>query len=110
MKTPAAQAAALIRKELKAAFPNEPFRVRSRNFSMGDAVDIYIGAYVGRGTFDQFNREFTEPTESMVKAREIVGKYQYGRFDGMTDSYEYTNSRKDIPQAKYVHVHPFKQA
>ncbi len=25
-----------------------------------------------------------------------------GRFDGMTDSYEYTNRRDDIPQVSYV--------
>ena len=32
----------------------------------------------------------------------ITGAYQYGSFDGMTDSYNYTNRRSDIPQVKYV--------
>jgi hypothetical protein len=33
-----------------------------------------------------------------------LSKYQYGHFDGMTDSYEYSNSRSDIPQTKYMSI------
>jgi hypothetical protein len=33
-----------------------------------------------------------------------VNKYQYGDFDGMTDCYNYTNRRADLPQVKYVQV------
>ncbi len=85
MKTESAKAANAIKAELKAIFPNVKFSVKSENYSGGDAVNIF----------------WTDgPTTEQVKA--ISGKYQYGSFDGMQDLYEYTNSRKDIPQAKYV--------
>lgn len=86
--TEAAQAAKMIRQELKAAFPATTFGVRSRNFSMGDAVDV---AWTDGPQVDQVNA--------------VVRKYQYGSFDGMQDLYEYTNTRDDIPQAKYVQTH-----
>lgn len=80
-----AAAAALIRKELKAAFPYTTFKVTSSSFSMGDSVDI----------------SWTDgPTSAQVE--KITRKYQYGDFDGMIDLYEYTNTRDDIPQSKYV--------
>lgn len=88
MKTSAAQAAAMIRKHLKSH--GIACSVKSRNFSMGDAVDVDI--------VDQL-----PATEKLV--REYCAQFQYGQFDGMTDSYDFTNSRDDIPQAKYVHVH-----
>lgn len=31
-------------------------------------------------------------------------KYKYGRFNGMTDGYDVTNSREDIPQVGYLSV------
>ena len=34
----------------------------------------------------------------------MTDKYQYGHFNGMEDIYEYTNSRADIPQVKYLFV------
>lgn len=80
-----AQAAKLIRKELKAAFPGIKFSVTSKGFSMGDSVDI----------------DWTDgPTSKQVK--EITDKYQYGHFNGMEDIYEYSNNRSDLPQSKYV--------
>ncbi len=86
MATRHAAAATAIRRDLKAAFPSIKFRVRSRSFSGGNAVDA----------------EWTDgPTFSQVEA--IIGPYQYGHFDGMIDLYEYSNRRDDIPQAKYVH-------
>lgn len=85
--TTAAQAAKLIRQELKAKFPHVSFSVRSRNFAGGDAVDISYTNGI--------------PTKEIDA---VVSKYQEGHFDGMTDMYEYDNMRKDIPQAKYVHV------
>ena len=83
--TGSAQAAAAIREELKTKFKGVKFSVTSENFSMGNSVNIV----------------WTDgPTEDEVSA--ITGKYQYGHFNGMEDIYEYSNSRKDIPQAKYV--------
>lgn len=83
--TGSAQAAAAIREELKTNFKGVKFSVTSDNFANGNSVDI----------------SWTDgPTEDEVK--EISSKYQYGHFNGMEDIYEYSNSREDIPQAKYV--------
>lgn len=87
MKTEAAQCAALIRKDLKTAFPLITFTVRSSNFSMGDSVDI--GYKDGVPCKD-------------VEA--IVNKYQYGHFNGMEDIYETSDRVKGLPQAKFVMV------
>ena len=83
-----AGAAAAIKQELKEAFPNIKFSVRSDSFSGGDSVHI----------------AWTDgPTTRQVEY--ISGKYQYGHFNGMEDIYENTNSRDDIPQAKYISEH-----
>lgn len=81
-----AGAAAAIKAELKTKFPGIKFSVTSDSFSMGDSVDI---------------RWEDGPTTKDVE--EYADKYQYGHFNGMEDIYENTNSREDIPQAKYVH-------
>ena len=80
-----AATAAAIKAELKAAFPNIKFSVTSDSFSGGDATRI---------------RWTDGPTVNEVE--NISAKYQYGHFDGMTDSYESSNYRDDIPQTKYV--------
>ena len=51
-----------------------------------------------RFCYDHFGRKAEE------KVNEIIKKYQYGHFNGMEDIYEYSNSRDDIPQAKFVFV------
>ena len=80
-----AQAAKLIRAELKKAFPGVKFSVTSNGYSMGDSVYV----------------DWTDgPTRDQVHS--IAGKYQEGHFDGMTDSYDYTNRRTDIPQTMFV--------
>lgn len=85
--TKSAQTAQAIRKELKASFPGIKFSVTSHNFAGGDSVHVDYDNGV--------------PSEQVTK---VVGKYEYGHFDGMTDCYEYSNGREDIPQAKYVQV------
>lgn len=85
LATSHAEAAKCIKRELRAAFPTVDFRVKSKSFSMGNSVDVY----------------WTDgPTTGQVDR--IIGKYQYGHFDGMVDLYEYSNRRDDLPQAKYV--------
>lgn len=82
-----AAAAKAIRAELKKAFPTVKFSVRSECFSMGDAVRI----------------SYTDgPTTKEVQT--IVGKYQYGTFNGMEDIYENDNMVEGLPQTKYVQV------
>jgi len=83
--TEAAKAAQAIRSELKKAFPEIKFRIRSSNYAGGDSVRIVWS---------------NGPTSDSVE--EITKKYQYGHFDGMVDMYEYSNSREDIPQARFV--------
>jgi hypothetical protein len=87
-KSTAANCAAAIREELKNVFPGVKFSVKSDNFSMGNSVHV---SYIDGPTTDQVDQ--------------IIGKYQYGHFNGMEDIYEYSNSREDIPQAKYVSSH-----
>lgn len=80
-----AGAAAAIKAELTALYPGIKFSCTSDSFSMGDSVHV----------------KWTDgPTDEEVN--NVIKKYQYGSFDGMTDMYEYTNSREDIPQSKYV--------
>lgn len=82
-----ALAAKAIRQEVKQAFPLVAFRIKSRSFSGGSAIDV----------------EWTNgPTSDTVT--KLVSKYQYGHFDVMTDCYDITNSRNDIPQVKYVQI------
>jgi len=83
-----AAAAKAIRAELAATFPGIKFSVTSETYSMGNSVSI----------------DWTDgPTVKEVE--QFTSKYQYGHFDGMTDMYEHTNSRDDIPQVKYVKEH-----
>lgn len=84
-KSCSANCASAIREELKTNFPNVKFSVKSSNFAGGDSV--HIGWTEG-------------PTTLEVSA--FTSKYQYGRFDGMTDMYEYSNSIENLPQSKYV--------
>jgi hypothetical protein len=82
-----AAAAKMIKQELKKLFPLVKFSVKSSSYAGGNSVDVQ---WENGPTYDTIER--------------VTGKYQYGNFDGMTDSYEYSNRRKDIPQAKYVQV------
>lgn len=83
-----AAAAAAIRAQLKKA--GIKARVRSRSFSMGDAVDVDIYA------------DLMPAARKEVEA--FVDQFQYGHFDGSDDSYRYSNHRDDLPQVKYAHV------
>jgi hypothetical protein len=82
-----AKAASMIRNFLKAQ--GVPGKVRSEGYSMGSSVNVYI--------------EDVTP-ETSDKVEKYAKQFQYGHFDGMQDLYEYSNSRNDIPQAKFVFV------
>ena len=43
------------------------------------------------------------PTDTAT-VTEFAKQYQYGHFDGMYDSYEFSNCREELPQVKYVFV------
>lgn len=88
MKYEHSQAAALIRKDLKKH--GIAARVNSKSYSMGSSIRVVL---------------LENPLPATVaKVKESTAKYQYGHFDGMTDMYEHSNSREDIPQAKHVFV------
>jgi copper chaperone CopZ len=89
MKSQSALCAKAIKSEIKKLYPDAVVKVSSSRFSMGDSVDAIVYGV------DESEKE---------KIREIGSKYQYGHFNGMEDIYENSNSRDDIPQAKYVHV------
>ena len=85
-------AAENIRRELRKAWPGVRFSVRFRTFSGGDSIDV--------GWTDG-------PTSAQVNG--VIGKYQYGWFDGMTDCYEHSKESDrtwgDVfGSAKYVHA------
>lgn len=84
LSTPAKTAKA-IRSDLKQAFPQTTFRVISESYAGGSAVRI---SWVDGPTSQQVNT--------------IVRQYEYGHFNGMEDIYEYSNTRDDIPQVKFV--------
>lgn len=87
MSTPA-QAAKMIRQDLKQAFPEVSFSVTSKRYSGGSSVSI---AYENGPTCEAVDT--------------LVGKYEYGHFDGMEDIYRYSNTAYDLPQVKFVQVY-----
>lgn len=94
LKSPT-EASKRIRVELKAKWPMVKFSVRTEYYSMGNSINI---------SWD------LGPTTRQVDA--VVGKYQVGTFDGMTDCYNYEptlvldrdNEVAELGGAKYVHT------
>lgn len=82
-----AQAAKLIRAHLKAQ--GIKARVTSDSASMTSSVNVDLS--------DELH-----PTVEKVEA--YCKQYQQGHFDGMDDSYHYSNTRDDLPQARFVFV------
>lgn len=70
-----------IKAELKTAFPKVKFSVTSDYNSC---------------------RIYWENGVTVAMVEEITSKYKMGHFDGMTDSYEYSNRRDDVPQVSYI--------
>ena len=68
-------AAKNIRIELARAFPGVKFSIKSRRFSMGDAIDV----------------SWTDGPNSR-QVDEIIDRYSAGSFDGMQDLYTYERS------------------
>ena len=78
--------------------------VTSDNYAVGNAVRVNIGKRLpcreGSFMLDTGTPEFA----MRRKVRAITDKYTKGSFDGMTDSYDYSNRRDDLPQVKYVTI------
>jgi len=82
-----AQAAKMIRAHLKAQ--GIKARVTSDSASMTSSVNVYLN---------------DELQATVDKVKTYADQFQYGHFDGMQDLYEYSNTRDDLPQAKFVFV------
>lgn len=88
--TEAARAAAAIRKDLKEAYPGIRFSVTSSNYAGGNSIWIDVP-----GTFTH---------EQISAVKDIAAAYKMGEFDGMDDSYRYSNRNEDLPQVDYIFV------
>lgn len=82
-----AQAAKLIRAELKKH--GIKATVRSDSASMTNSVRVTLS---------------DELAPTVEKVEEFCKQYQRGHFDGMDDSYHYSNTRDDLPQVQFVFV------
>lgn len=85
--TPAAQVAKLLKAKAKSL--KLEVKASSKNFSGGNSVDIKVL----KGSDKSFN-----------ELKEYSKQFKLGHFDGMNDIYEYSNSRDDIPQTKYLFI------
>lgn len=85
-----AAAAKIIRAELKRH--GIKAQVRARSYAGGSSVDVNLLEDVLPATLRE------------IKA--FVSRFQYGHFDGMTDSYEYSNRSEDLPQVRFAFVNP----
>lgn len=80
-----AAVAKMIRQHLKAI--GVPAKVKSSSYSMGSSV---------RAEVADINPTLRKELST------FVDQFQYGHFDGMTDYYDISNCRDDIPQVKYT--------
>ena len=69
---------------------------------MGIAVKASSDSYSGGSSVRVVMHD--QPPAIYKAIRAELSKYEYGRFDGMRDIYEYTNSRDDIPQVRFLFV------
>lgn len=80
-----AMAAREIRKILKDTHPEIKFSVTSKQYSGGTSINV----------------TWTDGPERR-QIMSLINHFEYGRFNMMTDCYEMTNVRDDIPQVKWV--------
>lgn len=83
--------AAEVAKQIRAALKSTGLdaRVTSKNYSMGHSVSITL----------------TDARPEIVElVNKLAGKFESGHFDGMTDSYVYSNREAKNPTVDYVHV------
>jgi len=88
MKSTHAQAAAMIRKQLKTNGINA--KVRSDSYAGGNSVNVNI------------KQDLLPAAVKEIKA--YCNEFQQGHFNGMEDIYEYSNRNSDLPQVKFVFV------
>jgi len=91
MNTKAISSHAAVAKACKAFCKSKgiPCKATSSSFSMGDSVRVKVE---------------NQPPHIMTMLNDELKQYQYGHFNGMEDIYEYSNSRDDVPQTKYLSI------
>ena len=83
-----AQVAKLLKKKAKELGINVT-RCRSSSFAGGDSVSI----------------RFDSGSDDAVKQlQDYSSQFKQGHFNGMEDIYEYSNSRDDVPQTKWLRL------
>lgn len=75
------EAGQLVKQFVKKNFPQYLCRVKADHFSMGNSLDVYVTTQTGGSI----------PPHNFEKINEFANLWEYGKFDGMTDMYEYTN-------------------
>lgn len=85
--TDAALAAKNLRRDLRKEYPGLKFKIKSENYSGGSSVRASVDVY----EIDGWDPDKTNELNNIAKS--IARKYQYGSFDGMTDSYDYSNDK-----------------
>lgn len=82
-----AAAARAIRKQLKAH--GVAATVRAQSYAGGSSVTVKLE---------------DAPIWTLRAVEQFASRFQMGLFDGMTDSYEYSNRNDDLPQVRFVFV------
>ena len=73
-------AANIVKQYVKQVYPNVVVSAKSDSFSMGNSVDVYL------------SNNYGQPVNPLI-AKDVQAfgdQFVYGKFDGMTDMYEYT--------------------
>ena len=73
-------AANVIKQYVKQTYPNVNVSAKSDSFSMGNSVDVYLSDKYGQPVSNEIAKDIQSFGDQFV----------YGKFDGMTDMYEYT--------------------
>ena len=100
----AALAAKNLRRDLRKQFPKLKFSIKSENYSGGSSVRASIELY----EVDGWDPAKANKINNLAK--KTACRYQYGSFDGMTDSYDYNsdadsrNFTNTFGGAKYVFI------
>lgn len=92
------EVAKLIRNEIKIKYPDIKVSVRSKYFSMGSSIDVYIKdcgfnpinpGWNPRNIDNGNNSRYTDKTKLLLKElKEIGDKYQRSDCDGMIDYFD----------------------
>ena len=90
----------VIKQFMKKRFPNVPYQLSTKNYSMGDSVTIYLNPF-----------KVDEQTADQVRTT-LQAQFEYGKFNSMEDIYEYSNDSALIKDpksgiefsTKYLHI------